>query len=307
MKHLILKEEKFIAIHKAFKDYLKSKGYKEATQKQLASHTQEFLFHMEQKAIHRIDWIEPQHIQAHYQYLVKRPNYRREGGLSGTMLEHNIYAIRTFFVWLVKLEAVEVNPISGLDFPKSTHSPRIALQKESVLKLFEVAESYRDKAILSLYYGCGLRRAEGEALNRTDIDFNQQKLIVRKGKFSKRREIPLHESILEHLRKYWQYERPSYIRNYTDDNMKAFLVNNIGNRLRGNSSNKRIKELAQKAELKEEVTLHVLRHSIATHLKENGMGLEQIQEFLGHSSLDVTQAYIEGYKIRWKRKQYRRY
>jgi integrase/recombinase XerD len=306
MKHLVLFEPSYIAIHKEFTKYVKNKGYSIGSQYQLPSHVQEFLFKMEEAGITQIKWIEPKHVQSHYQYLSKRPKHRIEGGLSGSMLEHHVYAIRVFFNWLVHLEAIYINPVSGLEFPKSDCYKRVALPHDEIKALFEATENHRDRAILSLYYGCGMRREEGSALNRADIDFGGLRLVVRKGKNNKRREIPLHGSVANYLRDYWRLERPSYVSTHTPDNMKAFLVNNYGNRMSGDWANKRIKFLAQKAEIKNNLTLHVLRHSIATHLKENGMSIEQIKEFLGHSTLDVTQAYIEGYKMKWKKKKYYR-
>ena len=110
---------------------------------------------MQERGISQIKWIEPQHIQSHYQYLTKRPNQRLKGGLSASMLRHHIYAIQVFFKWLVHLEAIQINPISGLEFLKSDHTPRIALKREEITAIFEASENHRDRAILALYYGCG--------------------------------------------------------------------------------------------------------------------------------------------------------
>ena len=121
-----------------------------------------------------------------------------------------------------------------------------------------------------------LRRQEGQDVNRSDIDFGGLKLIVRYGKYNKRREIPLHESVAEYLKNYWQLERPQYIKNYTADNMKCFLVNNIGNRLHGDKANTRLKYLAKKAGIESNISLHVLRHSIGHPFKRkwNGTGTD---------------------------------
>ena len=306
MKHLLLNNRPYLEILSAFKKYVSDKGYRNTTQSMLPACVQEFLFRQEQKGQTNIKWIEPVHIQEHYQYLCKRPNFRRDGGLSSSMVNHHIYALRLFFAWLQQIEAIHINPLSGMEFPKAFPKKREALTQSAIEQLYTACENLRDKAILSLYYGCGLRRSEGEALNRSDINFDEQKLIVRSGKYDKRREVPLHEMVTEYLRNYWLYDRPQYINGHTSDSIKAFVLNNIGSRMRGGTANDRVRYLAQKAGITKEVTLHVLRHSIATHLKENGMHLEQIMELLGHGSLDVTQAYIEGYRPRYHKRHYRR-
>ena len=268
----------------------------EGTQDSMPSNVQEFLYRMEQQSIYNIRWIEPKHIQAHYNYLTKRPNSRTEGGLSGSMLSHHMYAIRTFFGWLQQLEAIPINPISGLEFPRPDKNPRQALTIDEIKQLYHQANTYREKAILAIYYGCGLRRTEGQNLNRSDIDFNRMVLTVRKGKFGKRREIPMHSSVAKDLKDYWTYERQNYITTYTPDNMKAFLLNNNGDRMLGAVAIRILKGIAERTDIQKEVCLHVLRHSIATHLKENGMPIEQIQDILGHASLDMTQNYMSGYR-----------
>jgi len=222
--------------------------------------------------------------------------------LSSSMLGHHVYAWRVFFAWLESIEAIYVNPLTGLDFPRPFSPKRHALLQEEIQKLYAASEQPRDKAILGLFYACGLRRSEGVALNNRDIDYTNGKLIVREGKFDKRREIPLHPKIISHFREYRDSQRIQLIGNTYSEDAAAFLINNYSLRMTGNAANDRVKYLAEKAELQKSISLHHLRHSVATHLKENGMKMEQIKEYLGHSSLDVTQGYLEGYSSRWKNK-----
>lgn len=285
---------------KAFRKHLYEKGFSTGSQDAMPSNVQEFLYRMEEQSIYDIRWIEPKHIQSHYTYLSKRPNNRHDGGLSSSMLSHHMHAIRIFFAWLQKLEAIPINPISGLDFPRPDKNPRQALTIDEIKQLYAKAETHREKAILSIYYGCGLRRTEGQDLNRSDIDFHRMVLTVRKGKFGKRREIPMHTSVADQLKEYWTNERQGYISTYTPDNMKAFLLNNNGNRMSGASANRMLQAIAERTDIQKEVCLHVLRHSIATHLKQNGMPIEQIQDILGHASLDMTQNYMTAYRYNRK-------
>lgn len=302
MKHLSLETLAYREVLGAFEAFLVQRGYQPSTIAQLPAHVREFLFRLETKeGIRSLKLIEPAHVQSHYQYLTTRPNTRRQGGLSDSMLKHHIYALRTFFSWLVRIEAIDLHPMSSLSFPRPGSSPRVAIAREDVRALYKEAGTPLERAVLGIYYGCGLRRSEGEALNRGDINFASRRLIVREGKFGKRREVPIHASVADDLRSYWRDQRPLLVAGKeAKDKDLAFLVNRSGRRMRGATANKIAKQLANRAGIRKEVTLHVLRHSIATHLKENGMRMEEIAEFLGHSTLDVTQNYLSGYRpVRW--------
>lgn len=301
MKHLILTNTTFNTLITAFSDNLKAKGYSKGSQQMLPACVQEFLYRMEEQLIYDLKGITAQNIQEHYQYLCNRPNDRRDGGLSPSMLGHHVYSIRTFFAWLEQIEGIEVNPFTGLDFPRPYSPPRKPLSKDQIKKLYEACENDRDRALLGVFYACGLRRSEGQDLNTVDISYSEAKLIVKEGKFKKRREIPLHPKVLEHFRIYQMHFWQPLVRMNSNDRY-AFLLNNEGTRMSGTTANNRIKYLAKKVAIVD-ASLHHLRHSVATHLRENGMKLEQIMEYLGHSSLDVTQGYLEGYRINWQWQQ----
>lgn len=301
MRTLPLRDKSYEAILVAFEAYLKSEGYARGSLSMLPSCVREFLYQMEEHSVWRLDLIAPQDVQQHYEYLRKRPNARRGGGLSSQMLSHHLFALRTFFSWLVRLEAIPFDPMTGLDFPRPSSAKRMALSEAEVRSLYMASENKLDRAILSIYYGCGLRRQEGVDLDLADVDLLNGRLIVREGKYAKRREIPFPPRIGEDLSLYARTERPLRVRLEEPESKRAFLLNSGGRRMRGGPINERIKGLAKRAGIEEEVTLHRLRHSIATHMKERGMGMETIQQFLGHGSLDVTQSYITGYRLHWKK------
>jgi integrase/recombinase XerD len=114
---------------------------------------------------------------------------------------------------------------------------------------------------------------------------------VRSGKGKKRRVIPMTGQVRTDLQNYYLYERSLYVRDITRDNQNAFVLNNRGNRMR--EYWKRLKYLVKLAELPEWVSLHHLRHSIATHLLESGLSIEQVRDFLGHRYLESTQIYTK--------------
>lgn len=307
----------FKALSEEFKKYLKVRGYKPGTRSHMYSCIQEMFCYCEAHFLTDVKDINPETIQTYYHYLNDRPNFRRDvdspdnKGLSSSMLEKHIYALKTFFTWCYHVKALDrekAHPFTGLSFPKGYTPPRKALSKEDVFSLYKASESPLDKALLGIFYACGLRRSEGIDLELTDIDFQNGKLIVQQGKFGKRREVPIHSKVLADLRHYQFEYRRSLLENtrHLDKpaNEYPFLLNTFGRRMSGSIANKRVKQLAQLARLtpkqQKQVSLHHLRHSVATHFKENGMPLEDIQKFLGHSSLDITQAYIEGYRINWR-------
>jgi integrase/recombinase XerD len=285
-------KDKLLPVHAVdFKTHLKRLGYSKGSQSMLPTCVAEFLQQLEEKSICQLQEIEPIHIQEHYEYLSTRPNKRKPGGLSSRMINHHIYAIRLFLNYQEQTGNIKENPISGLSFPRPESKQREILSIEEVTQLYEAAETIREKAIIGIFYGCGLRRSEGEALNIKDVSFKSSLLYVRDGKGSKRRVIPVNEKVLNDFRNYLHYERFAPIRE------TAFICNNAGRRMLGDKHNKTVKALVEKAGIEKEISLHSLRHSIATHLLENGMGVEYVRDFLGHKHLESTQIYTHINKI----------
>ena len=124
------------------------------------------------------------------------------------------------------------------------------------------------------------------SLNITDVDFNNSLVYVREVKGAKRRVVPINKSIKKDLENYClQYRK--------DKSNEAFMIGRIKQRMTGVSYNSLLKKILKRTEIQTEVTLHHLRHSIATHLLENGMSLEFVRDFLGHSHLETTQIYAK--------------
>lgn len=272
---------------KGFTTYLYTLGYNKNSIYSLPNYVKEFFFQLEEKNIYHIEDITAKHIQEHYNYLCERPNFRRGGTLSGSSVKSHIYAIRLFLDWQQVSGELTINPISSLIFPGVTTNQREILSQEEIKELYKVAETLKDKAILALFYGCGLRRNEAEQLDIKDIHFSKQLLYIREGKGKKRRVIPMNKHITEDLENYYLHERGQF--------EGAFMFNKRGGRMKGERYYIRIKELIEltdNPELKtKNIGLHSLRHSIASHLLENGIPIEYIREFLGHEFLETTQIY----------------
>ena len=272
-----------------FKAYLYQVGYSASTQRMLPACVQEFLTH---QPITGLSDIDPEQIKAFYEWLQIRPLQKRPGALSERMIGHYVYALKTFFTWLEVSGQLDYNPISGLKFKGVKPGNREPLGAAAIQELFTAATTLKDTALLHLFYSCGLRRSEGEALNIGDIHFKKQLLYVRLGKGAKRRVVPLTEKVAKALENYYLNERCSTVIKRVKDEA-AFMLNQGGTRMKGDQYNEQLKRLTAKAGLPPDITLHHLRHSIATHLLQSGMHLEYVRDFLGHSCLETTQVYAK--------------
>ncbi len=181
------------------------------------------------------------------------------------------------------------------------------LTKEEIKQIYEAIPEnilgIRDKAMMAVYYGCGLRLNEGANLIINDINQSSKVLHVRKGKHYKERFVPIAEKNFEELKLYIDYARPQILQGNKTEAL--FLNTHNGKPIGRQMIYLRIKQLAQKAAIKKRVGTHTLRHSIATHLLQSGMKLERIQQFLGHSNMDSTQIYThlvneETPNLKWK-------
>lgn len=261
----------------------------------------EFLSYLETKSIWKIRHVKKMDMVNYYEYLNSRPNKKKEGVLSASSIRNHIFSIELFFNHLLE-EGVLTRTIS-LPRPKSTtEMERIPLSLEEIQLLYNVCETKRDKAILSLAYGCGARRSEIENLQVADVQLYIGLLIIRNGKNDKRREIPLPNAIISYLKDYLINERHLYFKEKNEIRSESFLINNQGLKMSGNNINERLNYLVEKTNNAELIakkpSLHSLRHSIATHLLDNDANIEFVRKFLGHSEIDTVHIYSKRRKLK---------
>lgn len=294
MKYLPLQSRYYKELHEHYTRHIERIGYNPGTIKTLPSPVREFFYHLEQSGIRNIEQVTPKVITGYYQRLRERPCHGRPGTLSDSMVHGHIWALRIFFSLMLSEGRIMVDPLSMLSFPSPRKQQREILTREEIEKLYKASETLLDKAILGLFYGCGLRKSEAQALNIKDISFRSRLLYVRSGKGKRRRVVPITGKVTGDLKNYYQQERIRMLRKCKDpDREKAFILNSQGGRMLGQSFWRRLRYLVLKAGIENpgRITLHSLRHSIATHLLAGGLSVEQVRDFLGHTNIESTQIY----------------
>ncbi len=303
MKQLTLKSKAFIYVEKSFKEWLDILGYSESTVYNMPNHVREFLFYLESKGIREIKSIAIEDMRNHYHETKMRPNLKHGGGLSNAYLNKHLQALYLFSDYLRKSSRLILPHLSIRRESDDTASITVLTELE-IKELYNCTVDYnkatplepmnaRDRAMLSVYYGCGLRRNEGYHLNIGDVYFDRKLLHVRKGKNYKERMVPISKRDLKFLEE-WIYDWRSQLMK-PSRKTEALFINQRGRRLSGQGMLLRLHILQLRSDdiafTIKQIGLHTLRHSIATHLLQNGMALENIQRFLGHSSLESTQIY----------------
>lgn len=274
-----------------FKKYLQAVGYSKSSCCTFDTGIKEFLWWIEKKKIISIDQVEESDIEDFYNYQQERPSLITGGALSESRITLHMYTLKLFFQYLQDIEQIEMNPMANLNYTRDFKRTREnLLTSEDIEKLYGECSTSKQKAMLGIIYGCGLRRQEAVKLNAKDIHFKTAMLYVREGKGGRKRMIPLSKTVLNDFKDYYFNERPNEINNRSKD-IEAFMFNNHGTRMQGESYNNEIKKIIAKARLDKQITLHHFRHAIATHLIESGMKTEHVKDFLGHMSIETTQTY----------------
>ncbi len=219
-----------------------------------------------------------------------------ERGLGKTSVARHLAAVRSLYKWLAREGKVKQNPASLVSTPKLPKKlPRVPTIEEvnNVLdgQLPETAAFVeRDKMILELLYGCGLRNSELVGINLDDIHWSNETILVR-GKGRKERMVPLGDAAAEAIRGYLPKRKE--LLSARKKATSALLINLRGQRLTTRSVGRIVKHIAISKGLSPDVHPHTLRHAFGTHLLEEGADLRAIQEMLGHERLSTTQRYTQ--------------
>jgi len=224
--------------------------------------------------------------------IVEYLDYLKGLDKKASTISRHLASIRLFYQYLFKNKIVKEEPTREISSPKIEKKAPTILSSQEVTLLLEQPngedlKSVRDKAMLEIAYATGMRVTEIISLNMEDIDLDASSVVCKNG--NKQRIIPLGKLSLKALQEYITV-RASIIKN---ENEKALFVNMNGKRLTRQGFWKIIKFYKEQANITKEITPHVLRHSFATHLLQNGADLKSIQTMLGHSDISSTQVYAK--------------
>ena len=217
----------------------------------------------------------------------------KDSGRRTSTISRNLASIRSFYQYLVRTKKIKEDPTEGIQSPKVEKRIPNVLTSQEVELLLEQPKAVdlkgiRDKAMLEFAYATGMRVTEIINLNVEDLNLKEG--FVTCTNANKQRNIPLGAISINALKDYLKKARPYIIKN---ENEKSLFVNINGKRLTRQGFWKIVKYYKEQAHIEKDITPHVLRHSFATHLLQNGADLKAIQVMLGHSDISSTQVYMQ--------------
>lgn len=276
---------------KDYRNYLLLLGYAEETCQSRYLYLKEFFNWLENVGITQLRNITAVEISNFYEHIENRESTRTKEKLKLKSVYDIMRCVQTFLGYALDLGKLRMNPASHLKFtyPDEEVERRIFTQEE-IQQLYRATETEQEKAILHMGYGCGLRVNEISQLNKEDLKLTENLIIVQKGKNSKRRLVPINDKISKELQGFLENR---------EQKKSAIFIHSKGGRIKPWTLNKLLKKLIKRTHFGKQLSteelgkigMHTLRHSIATHLLENGMPLEQVQQFLGHSFIESTEIY----------------
>jgi site-specific recombinase XerD len=277
-------------LQQGFAEWLAVLGYAATSVVTLPRHLQEFLADQEARGKYGLPQLTAGDAKAFIARQQTRIGIRTGRGFSAGHINKYIQALTLFSRY------IRENGKSGVGFTlerlTDNRDQPAWLSRSEIRRLYAATKDdalgLRDRAMLSVFYGCGLRLQEGASLECSDLLHDRKMLYVRRGKGYKERYVPVAEKSYADLVVYIDEARPQLLQSPC---AALFLSANKGRPITRQSLYIRIKGLVRKARIAKKAGTHTLRHSIATHLLQSGMTLERIRDFLGHAMLDSTQIY----------------
>lgn len=219
--------------------------------------------------------------------------YMNDEGKKSSTISRSLASIRSFYQYLLRVKKVKRDPTEGIQSPKIEKRIPAVLTSQEVELLLDQPKNVdlkgiRDKAMLEFAYATGMKVTEIISLNIDDVNLEEGYVTCRNK--DKSRNIPLGSLSLKALKDYIENSRNILIK---DENVTSLFVNTNGQGLTRQGFWKIVKYYKDQAHISKEITPHILRHSFATHLLQNGADLKAIQTMLGHSDISSTQIYMQ--------------
>ncbi|SMO39111.1 tyrosine recombinase XerC [Gracilimonas mengyeensis] len=218
-----------------------------------------------------------------------------EKGLAKTTIARKVAALRSFFKYCFKRGHIDKNPAHLLVVPKKEKTLPKTATVQDIERMLDIVDTetvrgLQDRAILELFYGTGMRLSELTGLNLNDINLKQKQVTV-KGKGNKQRIIPLGRTAISILEDFIKKRQKLFGKKTDEDAKKALFLAAGGQRIYGRAVRYMVDKYLSKTSEVTQKSPHVLRHSFATHMLDNGADIRIIKEFLGHANLAATQVY----------------
>ncbi len=291
-----MKFEKYL---NSFKEYLESNHFSMRTVESYCSYTNQFLSFID-KYYQRITTLEKITKDIILDYQSYLANYKNDKGeaLSNKTQSLKLRALKKFFLFLIRKDLILKDPTTIITFPKEEQ--RLTRNIFSEKEVFELLDNIklrdpigiRNRAILELFYACGIRTSELCNLRVHDVDMKEQTVTIVKGKGNKSRLLPIGQYASYYIQQYLEKARKYMLKGRMNDPGYLFLSQR-GNPFNKSTINKTVmKTVCRNANIKKSISCYCMRHSIATHLLRNKVDIMYIAQLLGHSSLKTTQKYL---------------
>lgn len=287
-----LKSKEYQELLKSYLNWLSLLGFSKSSQLGHGNNQKELLVYLEQKEI-CFKQLNESHMSDYLHYSETRASHSKSGALSQSSVNAKLKSLKNFTQYLYQEHQHLISIKQRIK--KAVLAERECLSTEEINVLYkacdESATGQLDKAILAIFYGCGLRASEGAALRLDDLQLDKKRLYVANGKGGKERLVPMSRQVARDLESYLYDGRKQLLQIPTE---RLFIGQRLGKPLKAASIAVRFRKLLRASDLDisaRQVSLHSLRHSIASHLLKSGMRLEDVAHFLGHRRLTTTQIY----------------
>lgn len=276
LRSLPIKSTEFQLQLKNFKQWLRVFGFANSTIYYSPAYLRSFFHFLEGLHIRKFDQITNNHIILYIQFLAVKTSDRTRRKLSQNYILNHLNAIKLFSRYLIKANGLIID--ADIRFSNGNTGTRTWLAKSEIMKLYNkcIQGKHGDlnRAILGLYYGMGLRRMEGVGIDIEDIQWQNGLIYIRHAKLKQERFVPMSSSVQRDLEVYNSRFRIPVLKNLGRIRESSFLISRFGRRISGNAVYSRLQNLAKLANVQMPLSLHSLRHSVATHLLQNGLDLE---------------------------------
>lgn len=277
----------------AWGEWFLAAGFSETTVETHGGHITQFIVWCDERGITQPGEINRPMLERYQRSIYQ---YRKRNGapLSNSVQRGRLIALKTWFRWMVRQNILLHNPAADLEMPKKNRSlPKTILSVTQVENILNQADTgtvmgIRNRAMMEVFYSTGIRRTELMRLKQYDLDFERGTLMVRQGKGSKDRLLPIGERACRWVDKYLLEVRPEIVSGYDD---QTLFLNDFGQPMKPTFLNDLIRRHIEAVGITTPGACHLFRHAMATHMLENGADIRFIQAMLGHSKLETTEIY----------------